>query len=213
MHGCCISTTRIGCASCWNLSTPSYLSFMATTHVVWLFHKRFPNASIPEIGPAAWSIRYSDPFFDNQDAWNEMELCNQSSRFRLTEDRDFIIDGPGLPFERLYFRARAQLSYATDELFNAALAHQTKGCCRQLRGVSARRTAKIQSLTTPLSHLTPPLPSPLSLPFAVFASAAAGPGAVTLRRRARLLAQLPCRRVLTDRDLPCGLAARPLPAL
>ena len=85
-------------------------------HVVRLFHERFPNAPIPEIGPAAWSIRYSDPFFDNQDAWNEMELCNQSSRFRLTEDRDFIINGPGLPFERLYFQARAQLSYATDEL-------------------------------------------------------------------------------------------------
>ncbi len=54
--------------------------------------------------------------FDNQDAWNEMELCNQSSRFRSTEDRDFIINGPGFPFERLYFQARAQLSYATDEL-------------------------------------------------------------------------------------------------
>ena len=90
-------------------------------HVVRLFHERFPNAPIPEIGPAAWSIRYSDPFFDNQDAWNEMELCNQSSRFRLTEDRDFIINGPGLPFERLYFQARAQLSYATDELLREGL--------------------------------------------------------------------------------------------
>ena len=40
----------------------------------------------------------------------------------------------------------------------------------------------MQPLTIPLSHPTPPLPSPLSLPSAVFASAAAGPGAVTLRR-------------------------------
>jgi hypothetical protein len=85
------------------------------THVVQLFHERFPNAPIPEIGPAALC---SDPFFDNQDAWNEMELCNQSSLFRLTEDRDFIINGLGLPFERLYFQARAQLSYATDELLH-----------------------------------------------------------------------------------------------
>ncbi len=56
--------------------------------------------------------------FDNrdQDAWREMELCNQSSPFRLTEDREFIFDGLGHPFKRLYFQARTQLCYAMDEL-------------------------------------------------------------------------------------------------
>ncbi len=114
----------------------------------------------------------------------KMELCNQSSRFRLTEDRDFIINGLGLPFERHYFQAGAQLCYATDELLRTR-----RG--RQLRGVSARRKAEIQPFTTSLSNPTPPLPSPLSLPIAVFASVAAGLGAVTLRRRARLHAHGP----------------------
>ena len=45
-----------------------------------------------------------------------MELCNQRSLYSLTEGRDFIIAGLGLPFEWLYFEARAQLRYATNEL-------------------------------------------------------------------------------------------------
>ncbi len=73
--------------------------------VVELFHRRFPNAQIPNIGPASWDIQYSAPMFDNQDAWREMELGNQRSRFSLTDDRDFIIAGLGLPFERLYFNS------------------------------------------------------------------------------------------------------------
>ena len=84
--------------------------------VVELFHRRFPYAPIPYIGPAAWDIVYSSPTFDDQDAWREMELGKQSTRYSLTEDRDFIIAGLGLPLERLYFEARAQLRYATDEL-------------------------------------------------------------------------------------------------
>ena len=85
-------------------------------HVVEPFHERFPNAPIPFVGPASWNIQYSFPLFDNQDAWREMELGNQRSRHRLTRDRDFIIAGLGLPFERLYFEARAQLRQATNEL-------------------------------------------------------------------------------------------------
>ena len=54
--------------------------------------------------------------FDNQDAWRETELANQRTRYSLTDDRDFIIAGLGLPFERLYFEARAQLRYAVNEL-------------------------------------------------------------------------------------------------
>ena len=72
-----------------------------------LFHKRFPNALISFVGPVSRNIRYSSPLFDNQDAWREMELGNQRSRHRLIGDRDFIITGLGLPFERLYFEARA----------------------------------------------------------------------------------------------------------
>jgi hypothetical protein len=37
---------------------------------------------------------------------------------QVDEDRDFIIHGLGLPFELLYFEARAQLRYATDELMH-----------------------------------------------------------------------------------------------
>ena len=84
--------------------------------VVELFHRRFPNAPIPYIGAAAWDIQYSSPMFDNQDAWRETELANQRTRYSLTDDRDFIIAGLGLPFERLYFEARAQLRYAVNEL-------------------------------------------------------------------------------------------------
>ena len=84
--------------------------------VVEIFHRRFPYAPIPYIGPAAWDIVYSPPTFDNQDAWREMELGKQRTWYSLTEDRDFIIAGLGLPFELLYFEARAQLRYATDEL-------------------------------------------------------------------------------------------------
>jgi hypothetical protein len=69
--------------------------------VVALFHRRFPNAPIPFIGPAAFDLNYSGPLFDNQDAWCEMELCNQRSRFSLADDKDFEIAGLGLPFERL----------------------------------------------------------------------------------------------------------------
>ena len=83
-------------------------------HVVELFHRRFPNAPIPYIGAAAWDIQYSSP--DNQDAWRETELANQRTRYSLTDDGDFIIAGLGLPFERLYFEARAQLRYAVNEL-------------------------------------------------------------------------------------------------
>ena len=86
--------------------------------VVDLFHSRFPNAPIPFVGPAAFDINYSGPLFDNQDAWCEMELSNQRSRFSLTDDRDFELKGPGLPFERLYFEARAQLRRATNELLS-----------------------------------------------------------------------------------------------
>ncbi len=45
-----------------------------------------------------------------------MELGNQRSLFSLTDDRDFIVAGLGLPFELLYCDARAQLRYATNEL-------------------------------------------------------------------------------------------------
>ncbi len=59
------------------------------------------------------------PMFNNQGVWREMELCNQRSRFGLTEDRDFIIHGLGLLAQlRLYFEARAQLRSATDELMH-----------------------------------------------------------------------------------------------
>ncbi len=85
--------------------------------VVELFHRRFPNAPIPNIGPASWDIQYASPMFDNQDAWREMELGNKRSRFSLTDDRDFIIAGLG-PFEQLYFEARAQLRHATNELLH-----------------------------------------------------------------------------------------------
>ncbi len=44
-----------------------------------------------------------------------MELCKQRSRFRQG-DQDYIIDGLGLPFEKLYFNARRQLFAATNEL-------------------------------------------------------------------------------------------------
>jgi hypothetical protein len=39
--------------------------------VVDLFHRRFPNAPIPFVGPAAFDINYSGPLFDNQDVWCE----------------------------------------------------------------------------------------------------------------------------------------------
>ena len=84
--------------------------------VVELFHHRFPNALIPYIGAAAWDIQYSSPAFDNQDAWREMELGKQRTLYSLTDNTDFIIAGLGLPFERLYFEARAQLRYAVNEL-------------------------------------------------------------------------------------------------
>ena len=57
------------------------------------FHRRFPNARIPRDGAG-----------------------NQHSRFRLTDDRDFIIAGLGLSFELLYFKAREQLRNATNEV-------------------------------------------------------------------------------------------------
>ncbi len=84
--------------------------------VVDLFHRRFPNAPISFVGPAAFDINYSGPLFNNQDAWCEMELCNQRSLFSLTDDRDFEIAGLSLPFKRLYFEARAQPRRATNEL-------------------------------------------------------------------------------------------------
>ena len=84
--------------------------------VVELFHHRFPNAPIPYIGAAAWDFQYSSPAFDNQDAWRETELGKQRTRYSLTDDRDFIIAGLGVPFVRLYVEARAPLRYATDEL-------------------------------------------------------------------------------------------------
>ena len=79
---------------------------------------RFPNAPIPYIGAAAWDIQYSSPMFNNHAAWRETALANQRTRYSLTDDRlgDFIIAGLGLPFERLYFEARAQLRYAVNEL-------------------------------------------------------------------------------------------------
>ena len=60
-------------------------------------------------------VQIGSSLFDTQDCWRDMELCEQRSRFR-EGDRDYIIDGLGLPFEKLYFDARRQLFAATKEL-------------------------------------------------------------------------------------------------
>jgi hypothetical protein len=97
--------------------------------VVRLFHTRYPHAPLPFLGLAGLmnvqyigytghpgtDYAYGRSHFCTQDAWREMELCEQRSRFR-EGDRDYIIDGLGLPFEKLYFEARRQLFAATNEL-------------------------------------------------------------------------------------------------
>jgi hypothetical protein len=74
-------------------------------------------SSSGDVGLAGIDDRYGGELFDTQDAWHDMELCNQRSRYR-EGDGDYIIKGLGLPFERLYFEARRQLFRATNELWN-----------------------------------------------------------------------------------------------
>jgi hypothetical protein len=83
--------------------------------VVWLFHQRYPHAPLPFVGLAGIDYWFDGELFDTQDAWHDMKLCKQRSRFR-EGDGDYIIEGLGLPFERLYFEARRQLFRATNEL-------------------------------------------------------------------------------------------------
>ncbi len=63
-----------------------------------------------------FEIQFCDEDFENQDVWNEWMLRDQQDRFSVHVDKEhwYEVHGLGLPFERLYFQARAQLVHATN---------------------------------------------------------------------------------------------------
>ncbi len=75
---------------------------------------RFPNDSPPLLGPSYF--QYSDAEFEDQDQWNNMMLCNQLSRYlvQVAPGQWYEVDGLGLPFERLHFKAQEQLIHTTN---------------------------------------------------------------------------------------------------
>jgi hypothetical protein len=78
-----------------------------------------PRFSPPFVGPAYFAIQYCDEDFENQNVWNEWRL-REKDRYSVHVDQKhwYEVHGLGLPFERLYFQARAQLVHATNALQN-----------------------------------------------------------------------------------------------